>query len=261
MEGGNNMIAPLFLCHGGPTLAIDTNEYTKFLRGLRNQIEPKAIVIFTAHWESPITTISYLDSTYGMIYDFYGFPEELYRIKYSAKGSTGVAAKLEAMLSENGIESKFDYKRGIDHGAWVMLHIMYPEANIPVIQVSVNPDLEMDKQFEIGKALRSLGEEDILVIGSGSTVHNLSTIDWQAEKPVNWAVEFDDWLMDKIEKKNTEMLFNYRRLAPYAKQAVPREEHLVPLFIAMGSGQENSVPEVLHRSYEFGSLSYICIQF
>lgn len=255
------MIAPLFLCHGGPTLAIDYNEYTTFLKDLGKQIRPKAIVIFTAHWESTVTTISYMDGTYDMIYDFYGFPDELYRIKYPAKGSTELADRLSTMLAEKGIKEEFDRKRGLDHGAWVLPYIMYPEANIPVVQVSVNPNLTMEKQYEIGKALRGLAEDDILVLGSGSTVHNLATIDWQAQRPVSWAVEFDDWLVSRVEKQKLEELFNYRQLAPYAKRAVPREEHFVPLFIAMGSGKEGSTPKILHRSYEFGTLSYIAIQF
>lgn len=254
------MINSLFVCHGGPTLAIESNEYTKFLKELGSKVKPKAIVVFTAHWESEITTISSIDDSYEMIYDFYGFPEELYSIKYGAKGSTDVAKKLQIMLNAQGIKSQLDTKRGLDHGAWDILYIMYPEANIPVIQVSINPDMSMDKQFKLGAAIKSLGQEDILVIGSGSTVHNLRTIDWRATEPAQWAVEFDNWLIEKVENNDKEALFSYQTLAPNAKIAIPREEHIVPLFIAMGSG-ENDSPKLLHRSYDYGTLSYICFQF
>ena len=254
------MISSIFVCHGGPTLAIESNGYTDFLKELGKNIRPKAVVVFTAHWESEITTISSIDNKYDMIYDFYGFPEELYSLKYEAKGSTEIANKLQTMLKVHGIESQLDIERGLDHGAWDILYIMYPEADIPVIQVSVNPYMPMDKQYNLGEAIRSLGQEDILVIGSGSTVHNLRTIDWQATEPVQWAVEFDNWLAEKVENNDKEALFSYQGLAPYAKRAVPREEHIVPLFIAMGSGQ-NDTPKLLHRSYDYGTLSYICFEF
>lgn len=255
------MVPSIFVCHGGPTLAIEDNQYTSFLKNLGKSIKPKAIVIFTAHFEEEITTISSVEGTYDMIYDFYGFPKELYSMKYPAKGSPELASKLQGMFKNYNIESKFDTKRGLDHGAWVILHLMYPEADIPVVQISVNPYLSMERQYEIGKAINKLKEEDILVIGSGSTVHNLRTINWEAVSAEKWAEEFDNWLIDKVEKNDLESLFKYRELAPNAERAVPREEHLVPLFIAMGSGQEGKLPKLLHKSYEFGTLSYICFEF
>jgi 4,5-DOPA dioxygenase extradiol len=254
------MISSIFLCHGGPTLVVEKNEYTDFLRDLGKKSTPKAIVIFTAHWESEITTISALDNTYDMIYDFYGFPQELYSIKYPAKGLVEVASKLQSMLSPSGIDSRLDEKRGLDHGAWDVLYLMYPNADIPVVQVSVNPELAMEKQYELGKAIRELGKEDILVIGSGSTVHNLGTVDWNAVKAEDWAVEFDNWLIDKVENNDKKALFKYRETAPYAKRAIPREEHIVPMFIAMGSGNKDK-PKLLHKSYAYGTLSYICFEF
>jgi 4,5-DOPA dioxygenase extradiol len=260
MEGVSIMIKSLFLCHGGPTLAIDKNEYTDFIKELGKKIKPKAIVVFTAHWEKEITTISSTDDTYEMIYDFYGFPKELYAIKYAAKGSTEISSKIQGMLKANNIESELDTKRGLDHGVWDILSIMYPEADIPVIQVSVNPFMPMEKQYKLGEAIKELGKEDILVIGSGSTVHNLATVNWNAVEAEQWAVDFDSWLIEKVESSDKEALFSYRGLAPYAKRAVPREEHLVPLFIAMGSGQSDS-SKLLHRSYDYGTLSYICFEF
>jgi Uncharacterized conserved protein len=254
------MISSIFVCHGGPTLVVEKNEYTDFLKDLGKKLTPKAVVIFTAHWESEITTISSMDDTYDMIYDFSGFPKELYSIEYPAKGSAEIASKLEAMLGNNGIKSRLNENRGLDHGAWDVLYLMYPNANIPVVQVSVNPFLSMEKQYEIGRAIRDLGKEDILVIGSGSTVHNLATVNWNADRAEEWAVEFDNWLIEKVENNDMEALFNYRQLAPHAKLAVPREEHIVPMFIAMGSGNKNK-PKHLHQSYAYGTLSYICFEF
>lgn len=256
----STVIKSLFICHGGPTLVVEDNEYTDFLKELGKKIRPKAIVVFTAHWENEVTQISSVDDTYDMIYDFYGFPKELYSIRYNAKGSTEIASKIQDLLKAHNIESRLDTKRGLDHGTWDILYLMYPEANVPIIQVSVNPQLPMDKQYKLGEALKSLGQEDILVIGSGSTVHNLASINWGATEADQWAVEFDNWLVTKVQNNDKEALFSYRSLAPYAKRAVPREEHIVPLFIAMGSGQ-SQYPEVLHRSYAYGTLSYICFEF
>lgn len=253
------MISSLFICHGGPSIVFEKNEYTKFLTELSSKMKPKAIVIFTAHWENKITTISSVDGTYDMIYDFYGFPKELYALKYLAKGSPDIALKVKNLLKKKGIESHLDEKRGLDHGAWDILYLMYPKAEIPVIQISVNPFMSMEEQYKIGEAIKSLGEEDILVIGSGSTVHNLSTIS-EVKEPMNWAVEFDDWLVDKVEHRKLDELFLYQELAPHAKLAVPREEHIVPLFISLGSGQK-AKPELLHRSYNYGTLTYLAFEF
>ena len=254
------MISPLFICHGAPTLVEEKNKYTNFLKDLGKKLKPKAIVIFTAHWENEVTTISAIDGTYDMIYDFYGFPRELYSKQYPAKGSIELASRVKSLLNYSGIESRLDNIRGLDHGAWDILYLMYPNADIPVVQVSINPFLAMDKQYEIGKALEVLGEEDILVIGSGSTVHNLSTVDWEVEEVEEWALEFDNWLIEKVENNNIEDLFNYRNLAKNSIKAVPREEHIVPMFIAMGSGNKLK-PKLLHHSYAYGTLSYICFEF
>lgn len=254
------MISPIFICHGGPTLIVEKNEYTDFLKDLGKKLTPKAVVVFTAHWESEITTISSIDGTYDMIYDFSGFPKELYSVKYPAKGSVEIASKLQSMLRNKEIESNLDENRGLDHGTWDILYLMYPKAHIPVVQVSVNPELSMENQYELGRAIKELGSEDILVIGSGSTVHNLATVDWNSEKPEEWAVEFDNWLIEKVVTNDKEALFNYRQLAPHAKRAVPREEHIVPLFIAMGSSNKHK-QKLLHQSYAYGTLSYICFEF
>lgn len=253
------MIPALFLAHGSPMLAIQDSEYTEFLARLAKQYTPKAIVIFTAHWENETTTISSTDDMYETIYDFGGFPDELYQIQYRAKGSTELAARVGKLLESKGIPSRTNATRGLDHGSWTLLHRMYPEANIPVVQISVNPYLPPQQQYEIGAALRELGAEDIMVIGSGVTVHNLRIIKWGQTTPEPWSVEFDDWLIDRIEHRDLDSLFHYDALAPHARMAVPRAEHFVPLFIAMGAG--TSQPQVIHRSYEFGTLSYLCYQF
>lgn len=256
------MLPSLFLCHGAPSLAIEDNQYTDFLKQVSQQFDkPKAIVIFSAHWESDILSFTYTNDSHDTIYDFYGFPEALYTIKYPAKGSTEIAEKLQKWLLESGIDAQKEMARGLDHGAWVVLRLMYPNADIPVIGVSVNPKLSPVEQYKIGQSIRKLREEGILVIGSGSTVHNLRMLEWGKKTPTEWAVEFDDWLIDKVEKWDLHSLFSYEELAPHSRLAIPRNEHFVPLFIAMGSGDDEKKATVLHRSYDLGTLSLVCFQF
>lgn len=253
------MIPALFLAHGSPMLAIEDTPYTAFLAELGQRHKPKAIVIFTAHWEEQVTTISSSDDVYDTIYDFGGFPDELYKVRYPARGSGMVAAMVAAKLQAAGIPHRADTERGLDHGSWTLLYRIYPQADIPVVQVSVNPYLPPEEQFKIGAALRGLGDQDILVIGSGVTVHNLRIIKWGQKEPEPWAVQFDDWLLNRMDAGDNESLFAYERLAPNARMAVPRAEHFVPLFIAMGAGEGK--PETVYRGYDYGTLSYLCLQF
>ncbi len=255
------MVPSLFVCHGSPALAMEKNDYTDLLGELGRRFQPASIVIFTAHWESDVTTISFHDDVYETIYDFYGFPDEMYRMKYPAKGSTAVASLVEQKLNARGIPSRKDESRGLDHGSWVVLKLMYPDADIPVVQVSVNPFLHPEKQFEIGAALRDLGRENILIIGSGGTSHNLRMVNRTQTSVEPWTEAFDQWLIDHLMKRDLDSLFQYEKMAPYADLAVPRAEHFVPLFIALGSGDETRTPKLLHRSYRFGTLSHIIFQF
>ncbi len=255
------MMPSLFIGHGSPFLAIQQNEYSDFLRKLGERLQPKAIAIFSAHWESEILSFTYTDDVLETIYDYYGFPEEMYQVKYPAKGSTKIAQILEERFKNAGIQTRREEKRGLDHGSWVALRHMFPKADIPVIQLSIYPFLPPKEQYNIGKALRGVGEEDILVIGSGASVHNLQWIFPDATEPMKEAVEFDNWLIEKVKERDLDSLNNYRQLAPHADKAVPRPEHFVPLFIAMGSGDENKTPIVINQTYEYGSLSNLCIEF
>lgn len=255
------MIAPIFVGHGSPMMAIEDNECAKFLKAYGETLRPKAIIVFTAHWENRVTTISSVDGVYDTIYDFGGFPQELYEIQYSAPGSPELAKRIASLLEEKGIASQFDTARGLDHGSWVPLSRMFPEADIPVVQVSVNPYSPPEEQYLIGEALRGLDREDILIIGSGATVHNFRTMNPHAKEPDAWAVAFDDWLVDRMRERDLVSLFRYEELAPNARIAVPRPEHFVPLYIAFGSGDPTGGVKEIHRSYEMGALSYLSLSF
>ncbi|MFM1654227.1 DODA-type extradiol aromatic ring-opening family dioxygenase [Brevibacillus sp. B_LB10_24] len=255
------MVPSLFIAHGAPLLALEDNGYTRFLEGMAKDLpRPQAIVIFSAHWEHPVQQVGGAKQ-YEMIYDFYGFPDELYRINYPASGDVKLAEEVRSLLQAQGISSELDPVRGLDHGAWVVLRLLYPAADIPVIAMSVNPGLAPREQYAVGKALAGLRERGVLIIGSGGTVHNLRRIDWASTQPAAWAAAFDDWLSQRLLAWDTEALFDYEQQAPHAKEAVPRNEHFIPILIAMGAADNSRTARMLHRSYEYGSLSYMCCQF
>lgn len=255
------MISPIFVGHGSPMMALQDTACTQFLLEYGKKLSPKAIVIFTAHWETEVLTISSTNDVYETIYDFRGFPDELFQLKYPAKGDATLAQSIAERFQAKGIPVQLDRTRGLDHGSWVPLLRMFPTPEVPVIQISVNPYLPPAEQYRIGEALRGLDQEDILIIGSGATVHNLRALNWNATEPDAWAVAFDDWLAANMQAKNLDALFNYATEAPNAKMAVPRPEHFIPLYIAMGSGDPERPVQIIHRSYEVGSLSYLAVSF
>ncbi|TLS36783.1 dioxygenase family protein [Pseudalkalibacillus caeni] len=259
------MMPSFFIAHGAPLLAIENNIYTKFLHALGIALpKPVAIVLFSAHWESATQKVSDVED-FETIYDFGGFPAALYQIKYPAKGSGLVTNKIEEVFTKNEIPFEVDNRRGLDHGAWVVLNMLYPDADIPVISMSVNPNLPPEAQYKIGKSLSKLREENILIIGSGGTVHNFGTIKFGSENgdADQWAVEFDQWLDRHINNWDLDTLFNYKSLAPAADLAVPPHgnEHFIPIFYAMGAADNERTGKLLHNSYRYGNLSHSVWQF
>lgn len=254
-----------FIAHGSPTLAIENNEYTQFLRILGQTVPiPKAVILFSAHWLAPVQKVSNVKA-FETIYDFGGFPEEMYNIKYPAKGDKDITIAIVDLFNEHGISFRVDETRGLDHGAWVVLRLLFPNADVPVISMSVNPNLSPEEHYKIGAALSPLREKDILIIGSGGTVHNLGALKWTSQYGLadQWAVDFDDWLGERINQWDLESLFKYDKLAPSAQMAVPPfgNEHFVPIFYAMGTADNEKKAKLIHRSYQYGNLSHSVWQF
>ncbi|BBH23705.1 dioxygenase [Paenibacillus baekrokdamisoli] len=255
------MVPSYFFAHGAPSLVIEEHGYTDFLKSFaKDKVKPKAIVLFSAHWESTIQSIGAVD-TYSTIYDFSGFPEQLYQITYPAHGDAALSDQIQTLFAEKGIPSRLDHERGLDHGAWAVLKLLYPDADIPVIALSVNRNLTNEQQYQIGQALAELREQDIMIIGSGGTVHNLRRIEWGANAAADWAVSFDQWLKSKLETWDLEALFNYREEAPYGKDSVPTSEHFIPLLLAMGTGDRNRQAKLVYQDYQMGTLSLSCWKF
>jgi 4,5-DOPA dioxygenase extradiol len=255
------MMPSYFFAHGAPSIVLEDNEYTQLLKNFAaNTPRPKAIVLFSAHWEDTVQSIGAAES-YDTIYDFGGFQDELYQMTYPAKSDQGLSKKVQSLFAQQGIHSVLNENRGLDHGAWAVLKLLYPEADIPVVALSVNRHLSNEQQYRIGQALGELREQDVLIIGSGGTVHNLRKLNWRSEGVDAWAEQFDSWLQDKIESWDTETLFQYREHAPFAQESVPTSEHFIPLLLAMGTGDANRQAKLLHRSYQYGNLSLSCWQF
>lgn len=255
------MLSPVFLAHGSPFTTFEKSDFTKFLNRFGEEYRPKAIVIFSAHFENEITTIAATDDIHEMVYDYYGFPEEFYQVQYPARGSTTVASMVEERLRKHGIPVRQKY-RGLDHGVFPIMKHAYPDADIPIVPISVNPNLPAMQQIAIGKALQGLEKEDILLIGSGFVTHNLRVFDRVKEAPPReWALEFKNWLIDKVLARDIDSLSQYETLAPHAAMAVPRAEHFVPLLIALGSGAPDGDIRVLFDSIEYGTMSTLSFKF
>lgn len=254
----------VFVAHGSPMVAIEDSPYGRFLdQAAAHWPTPRAIVIFSAHWEASKQWISDVDD-YDTLYDFGGFPEALYAVRYAAKGEHALAQNIVERLTKRGIPCATDVKRGLDHGSWTILKRLYPQAEVPVVAMSVNPALSPQEQYEIGQSLADLRQDGVLIIGSGVTVHNFQLLSMAHDPTVQKAVrQFEQWLQEQLQAWNLQALFDYARQAPHAPLAVPEDskEHFVPLFYILGaSGRPESVA-TLHNSWLFDVMSNSVFQF
>ena len=246
----------LFLSHGAPTLPLTDTPARAFLKELGYKLpRPRAILIISAHWETDRPAINAVASN-ETIHDFYGFPRALYDLRYPAPGSPDLAETVASHLRQAGFACDIDHKRGLDHGAWVPLSLIYPAADIPVLQLSVQPHLGPDHHLKLGQVLAPLRSEGVLIIGSGSFTHDLSEFRGHAanDPAPAWVNDFADWFDQALTEDRTTDLLNYRRLAPHAVKNHPTEEHLLPLYVAFGAAGPNAHAERLHASATYGVL-------
>ncbi|EJL47345.1 MULTISPECIES: dioxygenase family protein [Brevibacillus] len=260
------MMPSLFVAHGAPLLAIENNSYTQALQQLSSQLprRPRAIVMFSAHWEAFDQMVGTME-TFPTIHDFGGFPQELYEIQYPAKGDEAIAQETVQLLRDAGVPVGLNTTRGLDHGHWVVLRHIFPQADVPVVALSVNPNLTVVQQYAIGKALSPLRQKDVLIVGSGGTIHNFSYLNMRetSEGAFDWALQFEEWLQQTLTGWKVDELVRYRELAPHAEKAVPvyGSEHFVPLVYAMGAADDERAAQRLHMSFRYGSLSHTIWQF
>lgn len=253
----------VFMSHGAPDLPVQASPFHDFVKQLGTQLgKPKAILVVSAHWLTRVPTVS-TALQMETIHDFGGFPAELYTLQYPAPGAPELAEQVSKTLANAGLEAATHPNRGLDHGAWEPLMLMYPEADIPVTQLSLQPSQGTAYHLQLGRALAPLRQEGILILASGAVTHNLRAFGGyplQASPP-DWVQQFDEWLEEAIDRHDIHALVNYRQQAPYAQQNHPTEEHLLPLFVALGAGGVNAQAKQLHSSFTYGILSMATYSF
>jgi 4,5-DOPA dioxygenase extradiol len=257
-----NLLPAIFISHGAPDLPIQDGAVTHFLKSLAQQFpKPQAILVVSAHWNSDLPMVSAAKNP-KTIHDFSGFPQALYEIEYPAPGAPELADRVVDLLAQAGIPCETHPTRGFDHGTWTPLLLAYPAAEIPVTQLSIQYDRDPLHHWKVGQALEPLRSEGVLIIGSGSATHNLSAFSEHYETPPPpWVQQFDEWLAQTIIQSDWESLLKYQQLAPYAAENHPTDEHLLPLFVALGAGGHQAKGTQLHRSYTYGAFSMAAYAF
>ena len=244
----------VFVSHGAPDALLRSPDTVDSWRDIGLRVSPpSAILVVSAHWEAARATASssVLPET---IYDFSGFSPELYRLRYPAPGAPGLAVRVAELLS--GMNAGLDKGRGLDHGAWVPLSVMYPEANIPVMQLSLVAGGSAAAHFEMGRMLVPLREQGVLILASGAITHNFSWLDWHYtpdQAPLARAVQFADWVAEKLAAGDVPALLDYRT-APRGAEAHPSEEHFMPLLVALGAAG-GDMPVRYQPKFTYGALA------
>lgn len=257
----------LFISHGSPDTAIADTEAAAWIRQMAADLpRPRAIVVASAHFEVSGGVAVSADPHPETIHDFGGFAPELYAMQYPAPGEPDLAQRIVGDLQAAGFAAKA-MERGFDHGVWVPLKLAYPEADIPVVSVSVDPTKGPDHHFRLGQALAGLGAEGVLVIGSGSFTHNLGEAFKLLRAGIRtadvpeWVESFTGWMNDRLAANDVAALLDYRRSAPFAAKNHPTDEHLLPLYVAMGAAGEAASARLVHDSAEFGVLAMTMWRF
>lgn len=262
-EAATSRLPAIFVSHGSPTLPLEQSPSVDFLRGLGRVLgRPEAILVVSAHWDTNRPAISAAAAP-ETIYDFYGFPRELYQLSYPAPGAPQLAQRVAKLLGENGLETDIDPQRGLDHGAWTPLFHIYPDANVPVTQLSIQWEKGTAHHVRLGEALRPLRDEGVLIFASGGATHNLRELSWQRGNPVPqaWTVEFNEWLADAVLARRMDDLVAYRDRAPFAVRNHPTDEHLIPLYVALGAGDAGGATKRLHSRIASGVISMDAYRF
>ena len=253
----------VFVSHGAPTLAIEDGEAHRFLRTYGEQLgRPGAILVLSAHFAAPVATVTAAKSP-DTIHDFGGFPQELHEMTYPVPGSPELAGDVQALLTAAGVQATSAATRGLDHGAWIPLVLMYPEADVPVVQLSLDPRRGAAYHVELGRHLAPLRDQGVLIIGSGGVTHNLRELEWGGtDVPVpEWASSFNEWVAEAIAGGRIDDLIAYRERGPHAAKNHPTEVHFFPLLSALGAAAGDERRERVHQSYTMGALSMDVYQF
>ena len=251
-----NAAPSLFISHGAPTFALEPGLLGANLRALGSRVpDVKAVLVVSAHWQSRgsrvMTTLAP-----ATLHDFGGFAAELYRLEYPAPGAPVLASQAGRLLTALGFLVNEDPERGLDHGTWVPMLHLFPDAHVPVFQVSMPYDLDTAGAWRLGRALGQLRDRGVLIVGSGSLTHNLYEVRQNGSDTAAYAREFASWVRDAVLRHDTDRLIRYRRTAPHAERAHPTEEHYLPLLVALGASTAgDETPEVIEGDMTYGVLS------
>lgn len=251
----------VFVSHGAPDALLKAPDAVACWGEIGRSVpRPAAILVVSAHWEARQPTVS-LSGSPETIHDFSGFSPELYRMQYRAPGAPALAERVASLLTSAGLAADSHPDRGLDHGAWVPLTAMYPQAEVPVTQLSLVRDADPATHFELGRALAPLREEGVLIVGSGAITHNFAWLDWRAKADkaaFPQAEVFSNWVADRLAAQDISALLTYRS-APYGAESHPSEEHFLPLFVALGAANRNAAnsntPHRYRPRFSYGALS------
>ena len=258
--GSTSKMPALFVGHGHPMNAIVDNDFTQRLKKLGSEIDkPKAILMISAHWETPGTYVS-TNPWPQTIYDFGRFDDRLFQIKYEPQGHPELAKEVARIVTIDDV--KEDNHMGLDHGAWTVLRHIFPEADIPVFQLSVNYRKHPSFHFGLGSQLAQLRNKGVMIIGSGNIVHNLGRMDWHNidAKPYDWTLEFDNLVREKINKNEFDDLVNYQKLGKSALLSIPTNDHYLPMLYTLGMASSDDEVEHIYEGYQYAGISMRCFK-
>lgn len=247
----------LFVPHGAPTFALQPGDAGGALVEFSRRIgRPQAVLIVSAHWETEMPTLGIVPRP-ETLHDFYGFPQPLYAIRYPAPGAVPLAMEARLLLEESGFDVALDPRRGLDHGAWIPLRLMFPDATVPVLTLSVQSHLGTAHHYRVGQALAPLRDAGVLVVGSGNLTHNLNHFHQLrgVQAAPDYVPAFQGWVRERLETGDVASLLGYRHLAPGALQAHPTDEHLLPFYVALGAAGTEFATEAVYSGIEHNMLA------
>lgn len=261
MSAAHDRMPVLFIGHGNPMNALADNPFSRALAGLGKTLpKPRAVLCVSAHWMTEGSWVTHMENP-RTIHDFYGFPKELFEVQYPAPGDPTIAERIRAEVSDPKIQPD-DELWGLDHGTWSVLRHMYPAADVPVLQLSLNIAHPAPYHYELGMKLRGLREQGILILGSGNIVHNLRRIRWEPDAPAyDWAVEFDAWVKERLEAGDHASLVEKALDSEAGRLSIPTPDHWYPFLYALGASDKNDRLRFEYEGIENGSISMRCLSF
>ncbi len=256
----SDLMPSIFFGHGNPMLTLSKNNYTLgWSEAGKSFPRPKGVLAVSAHWFGRGLSVT-SNPFPGTMHDFYGFPQELHEIEYGAPGSPELAMRVRDLLAPQKVA--LDENRGLDHGTWAVLRHVFPEADIPVVQLSMDASRSSEFHYEIGKRLAPLRKEGVLVVGSGNIVHNLSMYSWEARSPFayDWAQRFENQVRELLSFRDDAKLIDYERLGQDARLSIPTPEHYLPLLYVLGTGDRGELPGFPVEGIDGGSMSMLAVR-